>query len=135
MKQQLVKKYTSKEKEFYNIYFEIFNMTSKKRLTAREREFLSILCSKPLSFILLKRSARKKADNKSLLAKELGVTVNQVSNLIRPLIERRMLIENEEEELLLNPNINILRKTIKENLKNGDFEFDYTLNFKITKDE
>ena len=69
------------------------------------------------------------------LAKELGVTVNQVSNLIRPLIERRMLIENEEEELLLNPNINILRKTIKENLQNGDFEFDYTLNFKITKDE
>lgn len=135
MKQQLIRKHSEKEIGFYRIYFEILNINSTKKLTKRELQLLSIICSKPMQYTLFKRNPRNTADNKTELAKELGVSINQVSNLIRPLIQRGIMLTNEEEEFVLNENITLLRKTIKDNLKNGDFEFDYTLNFKITNNE
>jgi uncharacterized membrane protein len=125
--------YVSKEKEFYVIYFNILNLKKEthKTITAQEITFLSILCALPLSTRMLKREKANVFSLKQDIAIQLGVTKNQISNLINSIYKHGVLKENEEEEIVFSKEIEIVRKTIKENLKEGDFEFDYTLNFKI----
>ena len=133
MEKQLVltNEYDVKEQEFYKIYFDIYNITSNIRLQKRELEFLTILCAKPMNFVLMKHTSHNIKSGKQDLADEMGITINGISNLIRPLIKQQILLISEEEELVFNPAINSLRKTIKENTEDKDFNFSYNLSFKI----
>jgi hypothetical protein len=129
----LTSKYKLEEKEFYKVYFDIYNITSQTKLQKRELEFLVILCTKPIEFRLLKHTRHNVKSGKQELAEDMEISINGISNLIRPLITQQILLINEEEELEFNPSINHLRKTIKENIESGEFEFNYNLSFKITQ--
>jgi len=131
MRKQIITKYDVDEAGFYELYFNI--LATKIKISPRGMELLILWCSKPMTFVLDKRSERAEGSNKNLLAKELNISVNQISNLIRPLLIDGIVIINEEEELVFNNNITILRKTIKENIENEDFNFNYILNFNIKK--
>tara|TARA_R110000764_G_scaffold20407_5_gene52424 strand:- start:336 stop:746 length:411 start_codon:yes stop_codon:yes gene_type:complete len=130
-KLELVSSYILKEKEFYKLYFEIYNITSAIKLQKRELELLTILCAKEMNFRLMKHASHNIKSGKVELAGEMGISKNQISNLLRPLIAQQILLVNEEEELEFNSSINNLRSTIKENIKKEDFSFNYNLSFKI----
>jgi hypothetical protein len=127
----LTKNYEVKEQEFYKIYFDIYNITSETRLQKRELEFLTILCAKPMGFRMMKHTSHNIKSGKQELAEEMGISINGISNLIRPLLQQQILLINEEEELEFNKSLNSLRQTIKDSIKEGNFEFSYNLSFKI----
>lgn len=126
--------YNIKEKEFYVMYYKLLNigLLKKEQILPQQIEIAALLCAKPLSNTLMKYEAKNMVDSpKKILAKELSTGISQVSNLIRKLLVHGILVENEEEEFVLNSSIQYMRKTIKEQIKKGDFSFNYNINLKI----
>lgn len=122
-------KYEVNEKEFYRIYFNIFNIKLTKKLTPQEIEVLSIICSKPMNFLLDSKKSPVRKSRKHELADDLGVERTAIYGFLKGLVSKGLLIKKSDDFLELPEGIQKLRAAIKANPK--PFMFDYTFNFTV----
>lgn len=112
MKIQHTQRYPNR-KELVMAHLELINCILPVKTTPKERELLASFMSKP--------GEKFSPKNKKQVKEELGIHNNQMSTLIRLLIDKGFLREKEEDGLLeIHPNV----------LLNGDgqqYEFTYIL--------
>ena len=138
MKREIVVDYTLKEKEFYEVYYNILNLDKgpKEKLRNQQVDLAVILSMKPLSFRLMTNESHNLPNSpKGTIADEMGIRRNSVSNLLSDLVVHGILTISEDEEIVFNSGIQELRRVIKTSIKEDDFSFNYSLNFKIKKNE
>jgi len=126
--------YKVEEKEFYRIYFNIFNIKLDKKLTPQEIEVLAILCSKPMNFYLDSKRAANHKSRKYEIAEELGVNKTVIYGFLNGLVSKGLLIKKSDDFMELPQGIQTLRSAIKSNIKQNpkkEFVFDYTFNFTV----
>lgn len=124
-------KYEVTEREFYKIYFNIFNIKLENKLTPREIETLSILCSKPMNYHLDSNRSPNGKSKRQEIGEEMGVNKTIVYGFISGIVQKGLLIKKSDDFFELPEGIKKLRAAIKENLKSGTFVFDYTFNFTV----
>ncbi len=125
------------ETEFYQVYFNLLNLYRSRtyRLTPREIELLSLLCAKPMNFILDSEKSGNGKSKKYILASDMKVSPPAVYPLIKNLNKKKILILSEDGFYNVPDNVNSLRRVIKEKLSQGNFNFDYIFNFILVNDQ
>lgn len=123
------------EYQFYRMYLEIQNAVVPKKLTNQEIELMSIICCKPMGWLLDSKKSTNGRSKKYELAEELGIKSPAIYALILSIQSKDYLIKADDDFLYLPKPIDSFRKVIKEKLKQeGEFTFDYVFRFKIGED-
>lgn len=130
-KPEIVQKMVLSEYEFYEVYFRLLNARKTKHTALTDQEILvaSTLCAKPLSFTLDKEKGQNGKSKKIELAEELGINQRQIYAVIRSLEEKGILQVSEDHLIDTVPNIRNLRRVIKAQVPN--FNFNYVIDFTI----
>lgn len=122
------------EKECYELYFRLLNITRNKEMQLQQQliDISTAMALKPMDFIL---DTKKSASNKSKraeLANELKMSTPAIYAPLQQLILKKVLREDDDKFIYFVPEINYFRQKIKEKIKNKEtFEFNYTFDLKI----
>lgn len=120
------------EKEVYELYFRLMNITRGKemRLTEQQIELSSLIAEKPMDYFLDSQKAPSGKSKKYELAQRLKIKEAGIYEPLKSLIEKKVLEQDTEHGFIGFTNgINSTRSIIKKNLKeNKEFKFDYVFN-------
>lgn len=122
------------EKQAYEIYFRLLNVTRDKdlRLTEQQIELAALIAEKPMEYILDSQKAPSGKSKKYELAERLKIKEAGIYEPLKELVDKGVMVKNEDDGFMkFTPAINSTRNVIKSNLnKSKLFTFDY--NFNIT---
>lgn len=119
------------EAGFYKYFFGILDISKPKeeKLSPKELELAITLAGKPLNFKIDSKKSKDHQSGKQELAKELKIHVTTIYGLIKGLLEKEILIKDEDDFIGFPQTTNDVRGGIK----HGLIDFNYILNFKIKK--
>lgn len=123
-----------REKEFYTVYFNLYNLKQKqtRQLTKKEIEFLTFVCYRDKSLEISKNRHQNGLTERKELADDFGLPIKSMYGLLSKLEKKGALKVDEDEFLRLAPAVEGVRDYIKQQLEQNEvFEFDYCFLFKV----
>jgi len=127
------------EREFYEIYLKIDNLTKEKdkRLTEDSKAFeliLWFLTKEPTETVII--NSRKKDKNIDIISQKLGIKPNHRYQLLFLLREKGYLTVDEDGFVDVNDELAALKKQVQYTLDNFDaMPFEYLFKATIVRDD
>lgn len=134
MERITIKLHELTEKECYEIYFKLINITRPKEMQLQQQQIdiATTLALKPLDYTLDTRKSTNNKSKRAELAHELNILPAAIYAPLQQLVIKNILREDEDKFIQFVPEINYVRKKIKESIKNNQlFEFNYNFDMKV----